>query len=262
MAEGPPILLVEGLRKSFGAHEVLRGIDLSVAPGERIAILGSSGSGKSTLLRCINFMELPTAGRISIDGKAVGRERTRSGDAAIRYSAPELRRLRSRIGMIFQQFNLFPHKTALENVAEGPVTVLGKPKAEARAKATAFLTRVGLAEKADHYPAQLSGGQQQRVAIARALAMEPEILLFDEPTSSLDPELVGEVLQVILDLSKEGRTMLLVTHELGFAYHFATRVLFLHDGLIHEDGKPEEILKQPRQERTRQFLERFTAFRF
>jgi polar amino acid transport system ATP-binding protein len=258
---GDELLRIEGLRKSFGATEVLRGIDLSIESGERIAILGSSGSGKSTLLRCINFMEIPTAGRIWIDGKPIGREKKRSG-ALVRYSEAELCVLRTRVGMIFQQFNLFPHRTALENVMEGPLSVLGMPKREASTRATDYLVRVGLADKADQYPSRLSGGQQQRVAIARALAMDPEILLFDEPTSSLDPELVGEVLQAILDLSKEGRTMLLVTHELGFAYHFATRVLFLHDGVIHEQGTPDEVLKNPRQERTQSFLRKFTSFRF
>jgi polar amino acid transport system ATP-binding protein len=255
-------LRVENLHKSFGTHEVLRGIDLAVRPGERIAILGSSGSGKSTFLRCINFMETPSAGRIWLDGKAIGEATGKSGPRAIRYSEAELCRLRTRIGMIFQQFNLFPHRTALENVMEGPLSVLGKSRADAAATAQRYLARVGLAEKAGQFPSRLSGGQQQRVAIARALAMEPEILLFDEPTSSLDPELVGEVLQVILDLSKEGRTMLLVTHELGFAYHFATRVLFLHEGRIHEEGTPGQVLKHPQKERTQAFLSRFSAFSF
>ncbi|MGV7213823.1 amino acid ABC transporter ATP-binding protein [Bradyrhizobium sp. UFLA05-112] len=256
------ILRVENLNKSFGDNHVLRGIDLAVKPGERIAILGSSGSGKSTFLRCINFMETPSDGRIWLDGKAIGQATGKNGSGAIRYSEAELCRLRTRIGMIFQQFNLFPHKSALENVMEGPLSVLGKSKSEAAARARHYLARVGLAEKADQFPARLSGGQQQRVAIARALAMDPEILLFDEPTSSLDPELVGEVLQVILGLSKEGRTMLLVTHELGFAYHFATRVLFLHEGRIHEEGAPEQVLKTPQKERTKAFLNRFTEFSF
>jgi len=254
-----PVLAVEGLRKSFGSNEVLKGIDLNIAAGERIAILGSSGSGKSTLLRCINFMENPSAGRIALDGIAIGAE-GRGG--AITARSGELRRLRTRVGMIFQQFNLFPHMTALENVMEGPVTVKGMSRREARTTALDYLKRVGLSDKADQYPQRLSGGQQQRVAIARALAMEPEILLFDEPTSSLDPELVGEVLDVILALSQEGRTMLLVTHELGFAYHFATRVLFLHEGRIHEQGTPDEVLKNPREERTQAFLRRFSAFHF
>ncbi|BBK31658.1 polar amino acid transport system ATP-binding protein [Stella humosa] len=253
-----PVIRTEGLRKRFGDLVVLDGIDLTVAPGERIAILGSSGSGKSTLLRCLNFMELPSEGRVHFRGEPVG---TATG-AGVRYRERELAALRRRVGMVFQQFNLFPHMTALENVMEGPLTVLGQNRREAEAAGRAQLAKVGLADKAGEYPARLSGGQQQRVAIARALAMEPEVLLFDEPTSSLDPELVGEVLRVIKGLAEEGRTMLLVTHELGFAYHFATRVLFLHDGRILEEGPPAEILKAPRQERLRTFLSRFTEFAF
>ena len=262
VSEPAELLRVEGLYKSFGSNDVLRGIDLSVRTGERIAVLGSSGSGKSTLLRCMNFIEMPTKGRIWLDGKPVGGNAAAARDGAIRYSEAELCRLRTRMGMIFQQFNLFPHMTVLENVMEGPLSVLDKSKTEANETAIRYLARVGLSDKVGQYPSRLSGGQQQRVAIARALAMEPEVLLFDEPTSSLDPELVGEVLDAILDLSKEGRTMLLVTHELGFAYHFATRVIFLHDGLIHEDGTPEQVLKNPREERTKRFLAKFTSFRF
>jgi polar amino acid transport system ATP-binding protein len=245
------LLRVAGLAKRFGANEVLRGLDLEVKQGERIAILGASGSGKSTLLRCLNFMEMPTAGLIELDGKALGRE-SKSGERV--YRENELTRVRQRVGMVFQQFNLFPHMTAIGNVMEGLRTVRRMPAAEARARAQAELARVGLADKADHYPAHLSGGQKQRVAIARALAMDPELLLFDEPTSALDPELVGEVLGVIHALAEEGRTMLLVTHELGFAYHVATRVIFLADGAIHESGTPDEVLKNPRKERTRAFL--------
>jgi len=252
------VLRAEGLHKSFGALEVLRGIDLSVARGERIAILGSSGSGKSTLLRCLNLLEEPTAGRLFFHGTPLGEAR----GGRTRFRERELNALRTRVGMVFQSFNLFPHLTVLENVMEGPRSVLRRPRAEAEATARAQLARVGLLDKALEYPARLSGGQQQRVAIARALAMEPEALLFDEPTSSLDPELVGEVLRVIRDLAEGGATMLLVTHELGFAYHYASRVLFLHDGLIHEEGPPELVLKAPRQERTRAFLARFTEFRF
>lgn len=268
MQEGPDVsetaelLRVEGLYKSFGSNDVLRGIDLSVLKGERIAVLGSSGSGKSTLLRCMNFIEMPTRGRIWVDGNVIGSSGGSSSNGAVRYSETELCRLRTRMGMIFQQFNLFPHMTVLENVMEGPLSVLGRSKAEAKEVAGRYLARVGLSDKVDQYPSRLSGGQQQRVAIARALAMEPEVLLFDEPTSSLDPELVGEVLEAILDLSKEGRTMLLVTHELGFAYHFATRVVFLHEGRIHEEGTPEQVLKTPREERTKGFLAKFTSFRF
>jgi polar amino acid transport system ATP-binding protein len=252
------ILRVRGLTKRFGANEVLRGIDLDVDRGERIAILGASGSGKSTLLRCLNFMELPTAGRIELDGRAIGSERGK----ALVYREDELTAVRQRVGMVFQLFNLFPHMTAAGNVMEGLVTVRRQPKAEARLRAEKELARVGLADKADTWPAHLSGGQKQRVAIARALAMDPELLLFDEPTSALDPELVGEVLGVILGLAEEGRTMLLVTHELGFAYHMATRVIFLADGQIHEQGTPDEILKNPRKERTRAFLASHRQFSF
>ena len=258
----PPVLRTIGLRKRFGDLLVLDGIDLAVARGERIAVLGSSGSGKSTLLRCLNFMELPSEGRVEFQGEPVGRAVERRGRTEVRYRERELAALRRRVGMVFQQFNLFPHMTALDNVMEGPVTVLGRSRRDAEPAARAHLARVGLADKAGEYPARLSGGQQQRVAIARALAMEPEVLLFDEPTSSLDPELVGEVLRVIKGLAEEGRTMLLVTHELGFAYHFATRVLFLHEGRILEEGPPARLLKEPREERLRMFLQRFTEFRF
>ncbi len=245
------LLRVSGLTKRFGTNEVLRGLDLEVRQGERIAILGASGSGKSSLLRCLNFMELPTAGVIELDGQPLGRER-RPGERV--YREGELTQVRQRIGMVFQQFNLFPHMTAVGNVMEGPRTVRRLPREAARTRAEAELKRVGLGDKADAYPAHLSGGQKQRVAIARALAMDPELLLFDEPTSALDPELVGEVLGVIRDLADEGRTMLLVTHELGFAYHVATRVIFLAEGTIHESGTPDEVLKNPREERTRAFI--------
>jgi polar amino acid transport system ATP-binding protein len=204
-------------------------------------------------------MELPSAGRITLHGAPVGEARP---DGTVRYRENRLAPLRARVGMVFQHFNLFPHMNVLENVAEGPSSVLRLARAEAARIAADKLARVGLADKAGEYPSRLSGGQQQRVAIARALAMEPEILLLDEPTSSLDPELVGEVLRVIKALADEGRTMLLVTHELGFAYHFATRVLFLHDGVVHEEGTPDEVLKHPRRERTRAFLARFTEFAF
>ncbi len=254
----PPLLRVEGLRKRFGSDEVLRGIDLDVQRGDRIAILGASGSGKSTLLRCLNFMELPSAGTVTLAGQSVGRE----AGGVRRYDEAELTGVRQRIGMVFQQFNLFPHMTALGNVMEGLRTVKRQPEARARERALAELTRVGLADKAMQHPARLSGGQKQRVAIARALAMDPELLLFDEPTSALDPELVGEVLRVIRSLADEGRTMLLVTHELGFAYHVATRVLFIADGVIHEQGPPEQILKHPTQPRTQAFLARHREFDF
>ena len=253
------ILKVSGLTKRFGNTDVLRGIDLEVARGERIAILGASGSGKSTLLRCLNFMERPGGGTIALDGRVLGRE-GRAGERS--YPEGDLIQVRQRVGMVFQQFNLFPHMTAIGNVMEGLRTVRGMPKPEAEARAAKELARVGLAEKADTYPAHLSGGQKQRVAIARALAMDPEMLLFDEPTSALDPELVGEVLAVILALAEEGRTMLLVTHELGFAYHVATRVIFLADGAIHEQGTPDEVLKNPKKDRTRAFLASHKQFSF
>jgi polar amino acid transport system ATP-binding protein len=258
-----PVLQVRGLHKWFKDLHVLQGIDLDVHPGERIAIIGGSGSGKSTFLRCLNFMEMPTKGQIVLDGRRVGKVREgRDGSEQVTYSESELCAIRERVGMVFQQFNLFPHMTVLENTMEGLVTVKKLPRDKARFKGEEELAKVGLAEKHGAYPGQLSGGQQQRVAIARALAMEPEILLFDEPTSSLDPELVGEVLRVIRALAEEGRTMLLVTHELGFAYHFATKVIFLADGRFHEVGTPDEVLKHPQKERTRAFLDRFTEFTF
>jgi polar amino acid transport system ATP-binding protein len=258
-----PLLRVTGLHKQFGDNAVIKGVDLSVAPGDRIAILGASGSGKSTLLRCLNFMEKPTSGRVELGGAMVGTEKPqRDGSKSTSYTERELTAVRQRVGMVFQQFNLFPHMTALGNVMEGLRTVKGMAREAAEIQARAQLARVGLDDKAEAYPARLSGGQKQRVAIARALAMEPELLLFDEPTSALDPELVGEVLRVIRTLAEEGRTMLLVTHELGFAYHFANRILFIADGVIHEDGTPDEVLKHPRQARTQAFLARHNEFHF
>jgi len=255
------ILRIRGLHKWFGEHHVLKGIDCDVQPGDRVAVLGSSGSGKSTFLRCLNFMEMPTAGRIALKGQLLGKPvQTRHGQERMRYTPRELSAVRRQVGMVFQQFNLFPHMTVVGNVAEGLVTVLGMSAQQARAAALAQLEKVGMVHKADAWPTQLSGGQQQRVAIARALAMQPEVLLFDEPTSSLDPELVGEVLNVIKDLAQEGRTMLLVTHELGFAYHYANKVIFLADGQFYETGTPDEVLKHPRAPLTQRFLERFTAF--
>ncbi|MBL8324258.1 MAG: amino acid ABC transporter ATP-binding protein [Rubrivivax sp.] len=257
------MLRVSALRKQFGQTEVLKGIDLTVARGDRIAILGASGSGKSTLLRCLNFMERPSSGRVELGGAVIGTERTlRDGSVRTEYTERELTQVRQRVGMVFQQFNLFPHMTALANVMEGLLTVKRLAREAADVQARAQLARVGLADKASEYPARLSGGQKQRVAIARALAMEPELLLFDEPTSALDPELVGEVLRVIRALADEGRTLLLVTHELGFAYHVANRVLFIAEGVIHEQGTPDEVLKHPRQARTQAFLARHNEFHF
>ena len=251
------IVRVEGLHKSFGELEVLRGIDMSVESGETVVLLGSSGSGKSTLLRCINFMETPTSGRVYLHGEAVGSAR----NGQVRYNERDLCALRTRIGMVFQHFNLFPHMTVLQNVMEGQVTVLRRSKAEAAQKARHQLERVGLSDKAEQYPARLSGGQKQRVAIARALAMGPDVMLFDEVTSALDPELVGEVLKTMRQLAEEGMTMIVVTHELGFAYHVANRVLFLNEGAILEQGAPHDVLKRPESTRMREFLEGHSLFK-
>jgi polar amino acid transport system ATP-binding protein len=256
------VIRIRNLHKRFGDLHVVKGVDLDIQRGERIAIIGASGSGKSTILRCLNFMELPTEGTIELDGKVLGRDARTNGGGARVYAEAELCDVRARVGMVFQQFNLFPHMTVLENVMEGPITVKRRPRGAARSHAAEQLAKVGLQDKLDVYPAKLSGGQQQRVAIARALAMDPEVLLFDEPTSSLDPELVGEVLRVIHALAEEGRTMLLVTHELGFAYHFADRVVFIADGVVHESGTADEVLKNPKRERTQAFLARFVERAF
>lgn len=252
-----PAVEIHNLHKSFKQLHVLRGIDLDVQQGEAVVLLGSSGSGKSTLLRCINFMEEPNEGQIRINGDLVGTER--SGRMVYRES--ELCKLRTRVGMVFQHFNLFPHKTVLENVMEGQLVVLGRSKAEASEKAMLQLARVGLAEKAPEYPARLSGGQKQRVAIARALAMDPEVMLFDEVTSALDPELVGEVLKTMRQLAEEGMTMVCVTHEIGFAYHVANKVCFLNEGKILEQGPPQQVLKNPKTDRVREFLEGHSLFK-
>ena len=251
------VLRIENLHKRFGDLEVLKGIDLTVDPGETIVVLGASGSGKSTLLRCLNFLEIPTDGRIYLHGGLIGTER----GGRMHYRESELCPLRTRIGMVFQHFNLFPHMTVLQNVMEGPVTVLKRGREEAKGSAMEQLARVGLADKAAEYPARLSGGQKQRVAIARALAMDPDVMLFDEVTSALDPELVGEVLKSMRQLSEEGMTMLVVTHELGFAYHVGTRVLFLSEGTILEQGEPQDVLKQPKQQRMREFLDGHSLFK-
>ncbi len=250
----PPLLELQDVHKSFGQNEVLRGISLSVEAGEVVAILGPSGSGKSTLLRCINHLEQIERGRILFAGRLVG-YREEEGRLKPEREAV-VARMRREIGMVFQRFNLFPHLTALGNVMEAPVHVLRQPKGQARQRATAMLTRVGLADKLDAYPAQLSGGQQQRVAIARALAMDPRLMLFDEVTSALDPELVGEVLEVMRGLAVEGMTMLVVTHEMGFAREAASRVVFMDEGAVQEDALPAEFFANPRSERARQFLGR------
>jgi polar amino acid transport system ATP-binding protein len=244
------MLRLEGIHKRFGKLEVLRGIDLDVAKGEVVCVLGPSGSGKSTLLRCVNLLEPPEQGEIFLEGKDICKgPNSGSGE-----SSWELDFVRQRVGIVFQQFNLFPHKTVLQNVTMAPEEVLGRPSEEARAKATALLERVGLADKLSQYPERLSGGQQQRVAIARALAMDPQVMLFDEVTSALDPELVKEVLDVMRELAEEGMTMIVVTHEMGFAHEVADRVVFMDGGVIVEQGSPAEVLDNPREERTRRFL--------
>ncbi|WP_062527716.1 amino acid ABC transporter ATP-binding protein [Demequina rhizosphaerae] len=244
---------VRGAHKMFGDLHVLQGVDLTVAPGEVCVVLGPSGSGKSTLLRCLNELEVLTGGSVRIDGELLGYREDAHGTLH-RLHPTAIAQQRSRIGMVFQRFHLFPHMTALENVMEAQVQVLKRSKAAARAKAVELLERVGLSDRMDHYPAQLSGGQQQRVAIARALAMDPEIMLFDEPTSALDPELVGEVLAVMKDLAAGGMTMVVVTHEIGFAREVADHVVFMDEGVVVEEGAPSSVIDAPAEERTRDFL--------
>lgn len=244
------IVRVRGLDKSFGDHHVLKSVNLTVSRGEVVVVMGPSGSGKSTLLRCLTFLEEPQGGEISIDGRSV------TAGPLKGERLKTVQEIRKHTGFVFQSFNLFPHMTALENVMEGPLTVLGVAKERARAQAEELLTKVGLAEHMDKHPSRLSGGQQQRVAIARALAMGPRVILFDEPTSALDPELVGEVLQVMKDLAMEGMTMVVVTHEMGFAREVADRVVMMDEGYIIEENSAEEIFSNPQEERTRQFLSR------
>ncbi|MEU6104779.1 amino acid ABC transporter ATP-binding protein [Streptomyces flaveolus] len=243
---------IRSVHKSFGALEVLKGIDLTVRGGEVTVILGPSGSGKSTLLRTVNHLEKVDRGAVTVDGALIGYRRT--GDRLRELPEREVLRQRTRIGFVFQNFHLFPHLTVLENITEAPVSALKRPRREAAEAARRLLDRVGLADKADAYPRHLSGGQQQRVAIARALALEPKLLLFDEPTSALDPELVGEVLDVIKDLARQGTTMIVVTHEIGFAREVADTVVFMDDGRIVEQGPPGDVLDRPRHARTRAFL--------
>jgi polar amino acid transport system ATP-binding protein len=252
---------VEKLMKRFGELQVLDGIDLSVQVGETVVILGASGSGKSTLLRCMNFLELPSSGRIYLHGELIGTPVNDTPDGEIKYVERRLRPVRSKVGMVFQHFNLFPHMSVLQNIMDAQITVLRRSRAAAEARARELLAKVGLGDKVDSYPANLSGGQQQRTAIARALAMDPDVMLFDEVTSALDPELVGEVLRVMRALREDGLTMVIVTHELGFAYHAADRIVFLNAGRIYEEGNPHEILISPKRERTRQFLEGHNQFR-
>jgi arginine/ornithine transport system ATP-binding protein len=246
-------LEIQDLHKSYGTHEVLKGVSLEAKAGDVISIIGSSGSGKSTFLRCINLLEQPNAGNIVLNGEPLKLVTNKLG--GLKAAEPkQLQRMRSRLSMVFQHFNLWSHMSALENVMEAPVHVLGMNKKQAREKAEHYLNKVGVAHRMDAWPAHMSGGEQQRVAIARALAMEPEVMLFDEPTSALDPELVGEVLKVMQDLALEGRTMVVVTHEMGFAREVSNQLVFLHKGLVEERGNPREVLVKPQSERLRQFL--------
>jgi ABC-type polar amino acid transport system ATPase subunit len=251
---GEPIVSVERLEKYYGRNHVLRGIDLEIRQREAVMIIGRSGSGKTTLLRCINFLEEPTVGVVEVDGLRVEADPLHARDRA---HVEQIRQIRLRAGMLFQEFNLFPHMTALGNCIEAPTRVLGLRTAEAVTRAEHYLEVVGLAEKRDEYPSRLSGGQKQRVAIARALCMEPKVLLFDEPTSALDPELIGEVLEVMEDLAHAGTTMIVVTHEMHFAEEAADRVVFMENGVVVEQGPPHQLLREPRHEETIHFLRRF-----
>ena len=251
-ANHPPALQIEALTKSFGGLEVLGGVSMTAHDHDVVAILGSSGSGKSTLLRCINLMETPDTGNVWIEGELI--RMTRKGGITVPADSRQVERIRRRVAMVFQQFNLWAHMTVLQNVVLAPVHVLKLDRKTAEARAEAMLAKVGVADKCGAYPAQLSGGQQQRVAIARALAMEPDLMLFDEPTSALDPELVGEVLKVIRDLAAEGRTMVLVTHEMNFARDVASKVVFLHQGKVEEEGPPAAVFGNAQSARVRQFL--------
>ncbi|NIY81520.1 ABC transporter ATP-binding protein [Vibrio hepatarius] len=248
-----PALDIKELHKTFGQNEVLKGISLEAHKGDVVSIIGSSGSGKSTFLRCINLLETPTAGEIWVNGELIQMKNNRQGEA-VPANEKQVQRIRSRLAMVFQGFNLWSHMTVLENVIEAPVHVLGVPKAQAIENAEMLLKKVGLYERKDYYPGHLSGGQQQRAAIARALAVDPEVMLFDEPTSALDPELVGEVLGVMRDLAEEGRTMLVVTHEMAFARDVSNHVMFLHQGLVEEQGHPSKLFTNPDSERLKQFV--------
>src|SRR3954453_559081 len=254
MTDDMAVLDVAGISKRFGKLEVLSDISFTVTRGETVCVLGPSGSGKSTLLRCINWLERPDAGQIYLNGDRIG-----INNGGVVMSDRELSKVRTRIGMVFQHFALWPHLTVLQNLVEAPVQVQKRPAAEVRDEAMALLAKVGLADKRDAFPARLSGGQKQRVGIARALAMKPDVLLFDEPTSALDPELVGEVLVVMRELAREGRTMVIVTHEMGFARDAATRVLFLDHGRVVETGPPQRFFVNPDTERARQFIQRYAA---
>lgn len=238
------MLKIKGLKKSFGKNQVLKGIDEEIKPGEVVCIIGPSGSGKSTFLRCLNLLEDIDEGEIILDGQNINDKAT------------DVNKVREKLGMVFQNFNLFPHKSVMENIIIGPINVLGEEKVEAEKKAVELLEKVGLADKKDAYPSSLSGGQKQRVAIARALAMNPQAMLFDEPTSALDPEMVGDVLNVMRDLAKNGMTMVIVTHEIGFAREVANRIIFMDEGRIIEDGSPQEIFDNPKEDRVKTFLEK------
>jgi polar amino acid transport system ATP-binding protein len=251
-AAGQAMVRAEGVHKSFGHIEVLKGIDLEVRTGEVFCLIGPSGSGKSTFLRCINHLEKINAGRLYVDGQLVGYRQ--KGDKLYELKDSEVAQQRRDIGMVFQRFNLFPHMTAAENIMEAPIQVKGVSKSQARERARELLEKVGLGDKAANYPSQLSGGQQQRVAIARALAMDPKLMLFDEPTSALDPELVGDVLDVMRDLAESGMTMVVVTHEMGFAREVGDNLVFMDDGVVVESGDPREVLTDPQHERTKAFL--------
>jgi arginine/ornithine transport system ATP-binding protein len=253
MTSAPLALTVENLHKKFGNVEVLKGISLTAHEGDVISILGASGSGKSTFLRCINLLEIPDAGTVTVHGETIRMNRSRAG-SAIPEDHRQVERIRAQLGMVFQSFNLWSHMTVLENLTEAPVHVLKMPKKQAIEKAEALLQKVGMFERKDYYPAHISGGQQQRAAIARALAMDPAVMLFDEPTSALDPELVGEVLRVMRSLADEGRTMIVVTHEMGFARDVSSQVVYLHEGLIEEQGEPAQVFETPKSERCRKFL--------
>lgn len=254
MSEQKTALEAIDIHKSFGSLEVLKGISLTAHYGDVISIIGSSGSGKSTFLRCMNLLERPTEGRIIVAGEEMALKRDKKDGQLNAADKKQITRMRAEIGFVFQNFNLWAHKTLIENIIEGPTQVKGIAKSEALEKAEALLNKVGLFERKDHFPSQLSGGQQQRAAIARALAMDPELLLFDEPTSALDPELVGEVLKVMQMLAEEGRTMLVVTHEMGFAREVSSHVMYLHQGQVEEFGPPKDVLNNPKSERMKQFI--------
>ena len=246
-------LEVKDLHKRYGSHEVLKGVSLSASAGDVISIIGSSGSGKSTFLRCINLLEQPHAGKILLNNEEL--KLTRKRDGGLRAADPkQLQRMRSRLSMVFQNFNLWSHMTAMENIMEAPIHVLGMSRKDAQDKAEYYLAKVGVSHRKHAYPGHMSGGEQQRVAIARALAVEPEVMLFDEPTSALDPELVGDVLKVMQALAAEGRTMVVVTHEMGFAREVSNKLIFLHQGMVEESGVPHEVLKNSKSERLKQFL--------